>query len=176
MKNSKKIITILLLALTFSMTAQVAPTTGEKVLEVKESHEGEYLQKISQQGFSPVVIKALTERLPKKLIKYGFTDISIIEVGKVPVPEGWATKLGSLTSNKSVGQGMLQQAKTYSEIEAAVNKMYQPEDTDGVDWKFQVNFIDNISKEEFKIRINMMTYSPLYIIKTSDLVKDLSKS
>jgi hypothetical protein len=176
MKNSKKIITLLLLALTFSMSAQVAPTTGEKVLEVKESHEGEYLQKISQQGFSDVVIKALTERVPKKLIKYGFTDISIIEVGQVPVPEGWATKLGSLTSNKSVGKGMLQQAKTYSEIEAAVNKMYQPEDTDGVDWKFQVNFIDNISKEEFKIRINMMSYNPLYIIKKSDLVKDLSKS
>lgn len=80
--------------------------------------------------------------------KYGFVDVEILDVGKVPVPEGWATKLGKLTSNKSVGQGMLQTAKTYSEITAAVDKMYEPEDTDGVDWKFQVNIFDNISKRK----------------------------
>lgn len=176
MKKVKAIIAIFGLVLTFNMTAQVSPTNGKKVLEVKEDHEGEYLQTLTQQGFSDAVIKAMNKRLPGKLSKYGFTDISIIEVGKVPVPEGWATKLGKLSSNKSTGQAMMSVATTYSEMVAAANKMYEPEDTDGVDWRFQVNFMDNISNKMFKVRINMMSYKPLYIIKESDLVKDLASN
>ena len=176
MNKLKRIIMLLLLSNYINLTAQIAPTTGEKVLEIKESHQGEYLQTITQQGISDVVIKAINERIPKKLAKYGFTNITVTEVGKVPVPEGWATKMGQITSNKSVGQSMLGQAKTYNEMVIAVNKMYQPEDTDGVDWKFQVNIIDNATKEVFKIRINMMSYNPQYIIKQSDLIKDLSQN
>jgi hypothetical protein len=176
MNKLKKIVMLLVLSQSFSLTAQIAPTTGEKVLEVKESHAGEYLQTVNRKDISDVVIKAITERVPKKLAKYGFTDITVTEVGKVPVPEGWATKMGQITSNKSVGQSMLGQAKTYNEMVIAVDKMYQPEDTDGVDWKFQVNIIDNVTKEVFKIRINMMSYNPQYIIKQSDLIKDLSQN
>jgi hypothetical protein len=176
MNKLKRIAMLLVLSNAINLSAQIAPTTGEKVLEIKESHQGEYLQTVTQQGISDVVIKAITERMPKKLAKYGFTDITITEVGKVPVPEGWATKMGQITSNKSVGQSMLGQAKTYNEMVIAVNKMYEPEDTDGVDWKFQVNITDNVSKEVFKIRINMMSYNPQYIIKQSDLIKDLSQN
>jgi hypothetical protein len=176
MTNLKTTIAILGLILTFNLTAQVAPTTGRKVLEVKEDHEGEYLQTVNQSGFSDVVIKAMKKRLPKKLSKFGFTNISIIEVGQVPVPEGWATKLGKLNSNKSTGEAMMLSATTYSQMTAAVNKMYEPEDTDGVDWRFQVNFMDNISDKMFKVRINMMWYKPLYIIKESDLIKDLANN
>lgn len=176
MKRLKTIFMLLVLTQSFNLTAQIAPTTGEKTLEIKESHQGEYLQTVSQTGISDVVIKAITERVPKKLAKYGFTDITVTEVGKVPIPEGWATKMGQISSNKSVGQSMLGQAKTYNEMVVAVDKMYQPEDTDGVDWKFQVNITDNISKEVFKIRINMMSYNPQYIIKQSDLIKDLSQN
>jgi hypothetical protein len=175
MKNLKTVIAILGLILTFNLTAQIAPTSGKKILEVIEDHEGEYLQTVTQNGFSDVVIKAMTDRLPKKLLKYGFTDISITEVGKVPVPEGWATKLGKLSSNKSTGRAMMTTATTYNQMVAAANKMYEPEDNDGVDWKFQVNFTDNVSKKIFKVRINMMSYKPLYIIKESDLVKDLAR-
>lgn len=174
MKKVKTIIAIFGLVLTFNMTAQVSPTTGKKILEVKEDHEGEYLQTVTQMGFSDVVIKAMNKRLPDKLLEFGFTDISIIEVGKVPVPEGWATKLGKFSSNKTVGQAMMSSATTYSQMVAAANKMYEPEDNDGVDWRFQVNFMDNISNKMFKVRINMMGYKPLYIIKESDLVKNLA--
>ncbi|MBL4939190.1 MAG: hypothetical protein JKY16_02755, partial [Lutibacter sp.] len=73
MKNLKTVIAILGLILTFNLTAQIAPTSGKKILEVIEDHEGEYLQTVTQNGFSDVVIKAMTDRLPKKLLKYGFT-------------------------------------------------------------------------------------------------------
>jgi len=88
MNKLKRIIMLLLLSNYINLTAQIAPTTGEKVLEIKESHQGEYLQTITQQGISDVVIKAINERIPKKLAKYGFTNITVTEVGKVPVPEG----------------------------------------------------------------------------------------
>lgn len=176
MNKLKRIAMLLVLSNAINLSAQIAPTTGEKVLEIKESHQGEYLQTVIQQGISDAVIRAITERIPKKLAKYGFTDITITEVGKVPVPEGWATKMGQITSNKSVGQSMLGQAKTYNEMVIAVNKMYQPEDNDGVDWKFQVNIMDNVTKEIFKIRINMMSYNPQYIIKQSDLIKNITQN
>ena len=174
MISLKTAITILALILTLNLPAQEVPTSGKKMIEVKESHQGEYLQAVNNEGISKVVINAIKNRMPKKLSKYGFNDITINEIGKVPVPEGWASKLGNLTSNKSVGQSMLKTATTYNEISAAVEKMYEPEDTDNVDWKFQVNFIDNTTKKKYKLRINMMTYKPLYIIKKSDLVKDYS--
>ncbi|MGV3696315.1 hypothetical protein [Flavobacterium sp.] len=174
MKKIKTLLIALILG-TNAITAQVAPTTGEKQLEVKEDHPGEYLQTVKTEGLSDVVIKAMKDRLPKKLQQYGFTDITILEVGQVPVPMGWASKMGKLTSNKSKGQAMLTNAKSYSEIKRAVDKMYEPEDNDGVDWKFQVNFTDNLTGKLFKVRINMMTYKPQYIIKESDLVKDMAK-
>ena len=175
MRKSKGIIATLLLASTFSLTAQVAPTNGEKVLEVKESYEGEYLQSIDTTSFAPVVVQAIKERVPKKLIKYGFTDITILKVGKVKAPKSSASKMSDMAGgNKSVGNAMLSQATTYSEIVAAVDKMYA-KDYDG-DWKMQVIILDNVTGKEFKIKIAMMTYAPQYIIKESDLVKDLRKS
>ena len=177
MKKLKGIITIFASVLTFTVSAQVAPVTGEKALDVKESYSGEYLQTVSKGNLSEVVVKAITERVPKKLAKYGFSDITITEVGQVPSPENWTNKLAKvsgLTTNRAKGEAMLTTAKTHSEITAAINKMYEPDNNEG-NWKFQVNFIDNISKNTYKIRINIM-YNPLYIIKESDLVKDLSKS
>lgn len=174
MTSSRTVITSLLLTLAFNLTAQVAPTTGEKVLEVKENFSGEFLQTVSKGSLSSVVVKAITERVPKKFAKYGFTDITITEVGQVPSPENWTDKLAKasgLTTNRAKGEAMLTTANTYSEIKAAVNKMYQPDNNEG-NWKFQVNLVDNISKETYKVRINM-SYNPLYIIKESDLVKDL---
>jgi len=173
MRISNTIITISLLVLTFNISAQIAPTTGKKTLEVKESFKGEYLQSVYKNGLSSVVIKGITERVPTKLVNYGFTDITITEVGKVSSPENWTddlAKASGLTTNRAKGEAMLTTANTYSEITAAVNKMYEP-DNEG-NWKFQVNFTDNISKSTYKIRINMM-YNPQYIIKESDLVKDL---
>ncbi|MBB1195014.1 hypothetical protein DNC80_15215 [Flavobacterium sp. SOK18b] len=129
MTNSKTLITILALVIKLNLNAQMAPSTGEKVLEVKETYEGEFLKTVSENSLSSVVTKAITERVPKKLEKYGFTNITLTEVGQVN-EEG--------------------------------------------NWKFQVNFIDNISKHSYKVRINMM-YSPQYIIKESNLSKEISK-
>lgn len=178
MKKTKWIIAIFVLVGTFKLTAQIAPTTGEKILEVKENYAGEYLQKVNQDGLSDVVIKALNNRIPSKLAKYGFKDITITEVGKVPSPENWTNKLSKasgLDKNRAQGEAMLKNAKTYDQISTAINKMYEPDNNEG-NWKFQVNFIDNTTKQLFKVKINMMTYAPQYIIKESDLVKDLSKN
>lgn len=175
MSNSKSIIAALVLASTFGLNAQVAPTTGEKVLEVKETYLGEYLQSIDTTSFSPAVVNAIKERVPKKLIKYGFTDIKVLKVGKVKAPISTATKMSNFVGgNKGVGSAMLSQATTYSEMVRAVDKMYEQE-TDG-DWKMQVIFLDNLTGKEFKLKIAMMGYTPQYIIKESDLVKDLRKS
>ncbi len=177
MNKSKTIIALIALTLSISLSAQVAPTTGEKVLEVKESYSGEYLQIVNQGNLSDVVVKAITERIPKKIAKYGFSDITISEVGQVPSPENWTDKLAKssgLNTNRAKGENMLKLASTTTEIIAAINKMYEPDGNEG-NWKFQVNFIDNVSKETYKVRINMM-YNPIYIIKKSDLIKDTDKS
>lgn len=175
MSNSKSIIALLALASTFSLKAQVAPTTGEKVLEVKETYLGEYLQTIDTTSFSPAVVDAIRERVPKKLVKYGFTDIKILKIGKVKAPISTATKMSDFVGgNKGAGNAMLSQATTYSEMVRAVDKMYE-KDTDG-DWKMQVVFIDNLTGKEFKVKIAMMSYAPQYIIKESDLVIDLRKN
>lgn len=71
MKNT---VTLSLIFLLFGIQlySQTAPTTGKQTLLVKESHMGEYLQTISQEGFSDVVIKAMKKRIPKKLEKIWF--------------------------------------------------------------------------------------------------------
>lgn len=174
MRKLKRIIATLVLLSTFSLTAQIAPTTGEKVLEVKESYEGEYLQSIDTTSFAPAVVNAIKERVPKKLIKYGFTNITILKVGKVKAPISTATKMSNMAGgNEGVGRAMLSQAKTYSEMVNAVDRMYAKEYD--ADWKMQVIFLDNVTGKEFKLKIAMMTYAPQYIIKESDLVKNLRK-
>ncbi|MCA0931752.1 hypothetical protein LCM02_04760 [Lutimonas saemankumensis] len=141
-----------------SITAQEAPV-GKKTLKVEEKFPGEYLQEVSKDGLSSNVIDAMKSRLPKKLEKFGFTDITITEVGQVPVPKSIATKMGNTAGN--TGRAELEVAQTYGEIERAVDKMYQ-EPVD-IDWKFQVNFIDNNSGNTFKVRLNL-SYNPQYII------------
>lgn len=174
MKNLKGLFITLALTTTFGIYAQVAPTAGEKVLEVKETYLGEYLQTIDTTSFSRVVVNAIKERVPKKLIKYGFTDIKILKVGRVNAPVSTATKMSNLVGgNKATGQAMLNQAKTYSEIVKAIDKMYEPEHD--IDWKMQVIILDNVTGKQFKIKIAGMTYTPQYIIKESDLILDLRK-
>ncbi|WCC46204.1 MULTISPECIES: hypothetical protein [Tenacibaculum] len=169
----KTLTIVFTILITTIINAQVVPKNGKKIIPVKEKHLGEYLQKIKK-SLSKETENNFKKIATKKLIKYGFTDITITEVGEVAVPEGWATKMGSLVSNKSLGQSQLETAKTYNEIVNAVNKMYEPEDEDGVDWKFQINFIDNISGNLFKLRVSNFR-SPKYIIKESDLVKSMKE-
>ncbi|MBQ0734946.1 hypothetical protein [Aquimarina celericrescens] len=159
----KAILAIVFLATTICITAQTAPTGGKKTLEVKQTFEGEYNQDVRQGTASNAVIKAMKSRVPKKLAKYGFTDITIIDIGQARVPENWTDKLAQVAGgNKAVGEAQLQQAETYSEIKQAVDKMHTPDDYDN--WQFQVNFKDNITDKIFKVRLSL-TYNPKYIIK-----------
>ncbi len=160
MKNT---ISLLIIMLSLSLNAQTAPTTGKKVLEVKETFEGEYNQDVSTSGLSKAVISAMEKRLPKKLEKYGFTDITINEVGKVKTPKSLATKMSEAAGgNDAVGKAQLRQAETTEQIETAVDKIYA-DDAD-IDWKFQVNFTDNTTGYVYKVRLSM-TYAPKYIVK-----------
>jgi|GEM_PF-1646090 len=71
---------ILLFTLSFNSFAQTAPTTGRKILEVKETHEGEYFYKINS---LPQIEEVMKKKLLKSFVKYGFRDITIKEVGAV---------------------------------------------------------------------------------------------
>ncbi|WP_010523154.1 hypothetical protein [Aquimarina agarivorans] len=83
----KKIITLLTsLLFVNSIYSQIAPTTGKKILEVKESYDGEYFEKVKQGDLPSTTIEAMKKKFPKTFIKYGFTDITIKEVGKVDFP------------------------------------------------------------------------------------------
>lgn len=170
--KSLKLILFFLTLTPLTSFSQIAPK-GKKTLQVTEKYKGEYMQRVFQsKHLSNNVINVMKKRLPKKLQKYGFNDITITEVGQVLVPISTTTKMGNLVSNKSIGQAQLQQAKTVGQIERAVDKMYE-EEIDG-DWKFQVNILDNITNKVFKIRLSL-TYKPKYIIKESDDVIDYRK-
>ncbi|WP_282117161.1 hypothetical protein [Cellulophaga baltica] len=159
----KKIPLLLFILIAINVTGQIAPTGGKKVLPVKQTFEGEYDQKVTQSGLSTAVITALKARVPKKLKKYGFNDIAIVEIGKASVPENWTDKLAQAAGgNKAVGEAELQQAETYSEIKQAVDKIHTADDYSN--WQFQVIFKDNSSSKIFKVRLSLM-YSPKYIIK-----------
>ena len=124
------------------------------------------MQEVTNGDLSKVVINAMKKRVPNKLKKYGFEDVTILKIGKVKTPISLATKMSdAVGGNKGVGKAQLELAKTPGEIERAVDKMYT-EDTD-IDWKFQVNFNDNKTGKEFRVRLSGMSYAPKYIIKES---------
>ena len=162
----KKVILVLVAVLAFiTINAQEVPTNGRKTIEVKESFVGEYNQEVSD-NFSPLAKERYVKKLPKKLSKYGFTNVVVTEFGSVRVVDGWANKLSNLAgSNESIGRAQLEIAKTGSEIRRAVDKIYsgaKPAPT-----KFQANF--TCDQGTFKVR--MSTFGGLkYIIKNSDVV------
>lgn len=164
MKNLILIVSILSLLAIQSLIAQEAPK-GKKTLDVKEKFEGEYNQEVTHEGLSDVVVDALTKRVPKKLAKYGFNDITVVKVGKAIVPDGWAKKLSANVSKVDVALAELEYADGEVAIKRAIDRVYEENEDD---WKFQVNFIDNNTKKVFKVRLSLM-YSPKYIIKESDL-------
>lgn len=167
MRKVKLIVLLIVFMSMNAVNAQVAPK-GKKKLEVKEKYKGEYMQKVFKGDISSNVLNAMKNRIPKKLKKYGFNDITITEVGKVLVPTSISTKLSRIAGgNKEVGKAQLKLAKTTEGAVNAVDKMFT-KDIDG-DWKFQVNLINNETKENYKIRLNL-SYKPLYIIKESSEV------
>ena len=165
MKTIKIIFTTYTLLIAFNINAQEVPTNGRKTIEVKESFVGEYNQ-IVRDVFSTLPKKQHLKKLPKKLAKYGFTNVVITEVGRVEVIDGWANKLSKAAGgNKSVGRAKLTMATTYSEMRGAVNQIHNGPKRGAT--KFQANF--TCDQGTFKVR--MSTFGGLkYIIKISDVV------
>lgn len=86
MKNSIPLLIVLTLLFSIKSYSQIAPTGGKKVLEVKETYEGEYQKQVTKADIHPNVLVSMKKNVIKKSAKFGFTDITIEEVGQVSYP------------------------------------------------------------------------------------------
>ena len=143
----KKVLVVLVMTMGAAMFAQTAPTGGKKVLKVKNKIDNEYSLRV-QDAFSDAPYKYHMKRLPKKLLKYGFTNVQITALGNVemaPPTESIVTPQVILVAGGSV-QLAINQIGT---------KVYHEE--------FQVNF--DSDQGSFKVRLNMTATGIRYIIK-----------
>lgn len=163
MKNL--ILGIFLLISTIAI-AQVAPI-GVKTLVVKETFIGEYNNSMSSYSLPDATITRAKKTLSKKLPKYGFINFKIKAIGVVGVPYGWASKLHNLAGgNEGLGYSYIVLAgKSKSQRILGRQKMREPERLS--DKKWQAIVIDGTG-QEYKIRINMLTMKPKYIIKQTE--------
>lgn len=144
MKNT--ILALALLVSTISL-GQIAPTTGKKVLKVQNKFENEYSLSVGN-VFHSNPYEYHMKRLPKKLAKYGFTNVEITELGAVviaPPKKSSVTGYDVIDAGGSLNQAISQQ-----------NKVIKNEE-------FQVNF--NSDQGFFKVRLNMTATKLKYIIK-----------
>lgn len=144
----KKLVYILILNIGVSGYSQVAPTSGKKVLSVSNKYENEYRLEVFK-SFYKAPYEYHMKRLPKKLQKYGFTNVTITALGSVqPV----ANKKGSL----SLGLAYVQSGAT---VNTAINKVVNDVDKS----EFQVNFTSD--QGFFKVRLSSTATGIKYIIK-----------
>lgn len=143
----KKLLYTLIFAFGVSAYGQVAPTGGKKVLKVTNKYENEYgLQVFKSMYEAPYNYHM--KKLPKKLEKYGFTNVTITALGSVqPV----ANKKGDL----GLGLAYLRSGST---IDTAVKKALDEVDMS----EFQVNFTSD--QGEFKVRLSSTATGIKYII------------
>jgi len=151
----KKVVLLLVVAFSVSISAQIAPTEGKRTLKVKEKQELEYLEEVYE-SFSKKPRAQHMKRLPKKLAKYGFTNVKITALGSV-----YSRWKGISISKKSV---VLAKIRAGASIESVVTEINRKPN----DYKFQVNF--NSDQGFFKVRLSMFV-APVYIIKEVNLNK-----
>ena len=144
----KKLIYILIFSFGLTTVAQVAPTTGKKVLEVTNKFDNEYSLEVFKSMYA-APYEYHMNKLPKKLAKYGFTNVTITDLGSVqPV----ANKKGDV----GLAIAKLQNGATISgAISTAVNEVNMSE--------FQVNFTSD--QGTFKVRLSSTATRLKYIIK-----------
>lgn len=82
MNKLKITIAVVGLLLTFNTFAQIAPI-GKKTLEVKQTINEEYFKSLTKEGLGQPVLDYMEKQMPNKLEKYGFSDITIEDLGKV---------------------------------------------------------------------------------------------
>jgi len=71
-----------------NIKAQNAPKNGKKILEVKESYPGEYIEEIIPGELDEVLVGRMKTNVIKKSVKYGFDNITVLDVGQVYYPSG----------------------------------------------------------------------------------------
>tara|TARA_R110000744_G_scaffold146215_2_gene259065 strand:+ start:62 stop:499 length:438 start_codon:yes stop_codon:yes gene_type:complete len=140
------ILTIALLVSTMAFS-QIAPTSGKKVLKVQNKFQNEYSLDVFN-VFHSSPYEYHMKRLPKKLAKYGFTNVEIVKLGAVKTA---ATEKSSVT-----GYDVLDAGGSLNQAIAQQNKEVKHEE-------FQVNF--NSDQGFFKVRLNMTATKLKYIIK-----------
>lgn len=143
----KKLVYILILSIGVSGYSQVAPTSGKKVLPVTNKYENEYQLEVFK-SFYKAPYEYHMKRLPKKLQKYGFTNVTITALGSVqPVP------------NKKGDVGLaIAYARLGANVETVVGKLDEVSMS-----KFQVNFTSD--QGFFKVRLSSTATGIKYIIK-----------
>ena len=147
-------ITLIISAILISLGsyAQVAPTAGKKQLRVRTKYINEYSQTVTQ-SFATSPYNYHMNKLPKKLAKYGFTNVKITALGSVigskrPSP---ISRIGVAIAKWRVG------ATPETVIHTATTKIDKS--------LFQVNFTSD--QGSFKVRLNVFV-SPKYIIKNTE--------
>ena len=179
-KNIKPSCEVIQIALVLMMTivtincceAQVAPTDGKKQLEVIEKWEGEYDAEISNFYNVGPVLDSHLKKLPKKLEKYGFTNVVIISLGKVVAPDNWATKLHKAQGgNQGAAMSNMQNATSVAGAVAAA-ELYNAPETPTINTR--VHFTSD--QGEFKVRTAIMSSNPKYIVKENKMNMKMSTS
>jgi hypothetical protein len=84
----KKLMIITICIIFANTQAQDAPKNGKKILEVKESYPGEYIEEIIPGELDEVLVGRMKTNVIKKSVKYGFDNITVLDVGQVYYPSG----------------------------------------------------------------------------------------
>lgn len=144
----KTIKLVLVLLLATSAYSQVAPKGGKKVMKVTNKFHGEYDKEVVS-CFAKAPRDYYMKKLPKKLAKYGFTNVKI-------------TKLGSVSYDSKVPFSRVDIAIAQINTGSSFNTAYRTATTKVDTSKFQVNFTSD--QGSFKVRLSMLV-GPRYIIK-----------
>lgn len=145
----KNILVILVMAIGVGVFGQTAPTGGKKVLKVETKFIGEYNLDVYN-SFSSAPYKYHMKKLPKKLLKYGFTNVQITALGSVTTGEAKRPDIGVAIAYARAGY-----------VDVAVSKAT----TSVTPNEFQVNF--DSDQGSFKVRLSMTATGIKYIIKES---------
>ena len=134
----KNLITIAIVLISLSLNAQTVPQDGRKTIKVDQKFDNEYTLEVFK-SFGPAPYKYHMKKLPKKLAKYGFTNVEITAFGSVqPV----ANKVQDISVALAYAQVGANINTTLSQVNKTIDKS-----------EFQVNFTSD--QGTFKVRLSV---------------------
>lgn len=142
----KVLVVLLIVGFAVSGFAQVSPQGGKKTLRVDSKIEGEYDLSV-QHVFHSSPYKYHMKKLPKKLAKYGFTNVQITALGAVNTGPTKRPDIGVAIAYARAGA-----------VDVAISKATSTRRPQ----EFQVNF--NSDQGFFKVRLSMTATGIKYII------------